>query len=181
MCFCPQAANKSERLSTAVTARVLVRDVNDNAPTIVAPAPGTVLSVNEAAPTGTVLCHVVAVDRDSGDNGRVSYSMMGDADGRFSVNRDTGAVTLMRPPVENGGVARRSFTLNVTATDHGVASKTVHRTLQVTVTGATQSPPSFLQPAYHVNVSEDAALTAFVLKVSARSTLPEPGKPFSWE
>ena len=83
-----QARNVSQRRSSAVTARVFVTDVNDNAPVFLSPA---AISVTEDRPTGFVALHVVAQDNDLGENGRVSYSLRaGNSDGRFHLNPSTG-------------------------------------------------------------------------------------------
>lgn len=83
-----QARNVSQRRSSAVTARVFVTDVNDNAPVFLSPA---AVSVTEDRPTGFVALHVVAQDNDLGENGRVSYSLRaGNGDGRFHLNPSTG-------------------------------------------------------------------------------------------
>ena len=51
-----------------------VKDYNDHKPTFLAPMYNG--SVEETAPVGTTVLQVVAVDRDKGVNGHVTYSVV---------------------------------------------------------------------------------------------------------
>ncbi|XP_049763937.1 protein dachsous-like, partial [Schistocerca cancellata] len=171
-----QAANRSERLAATVTARVVVRDANDNSPEFVSPAASAAVAVAESAAAGALVCHVLAVDRDAGDNGRVSYSLSagggaGDADAAavFALDRDSGALRLRRPLASLPAERRaRGFALDVTAADAGSPPRVARRPLRVAVAAAGRAPPRFLRAAYAANVSEDAAVGAFVARVAAR-------------
>lgn len=61
--------------SARVAVRVLVTDVNDNAPDIVDPQED-VISVREEQPPGTEVVRVRAVDRDQGNNATLTYSIL---------------------------------------------------------------------------------------------------------
>ena len=187
-----QAANKSERLSTSVTAKIVVRDTNDNAPAFVSPTSSTVV-LSDGVTVGSILCHVIAVDRDSGDNGRVTYVITsGNQEGKFSLSYDTGVLTLARSLVSldapnnkraSGGSAGAliggRFVLNVTATDHGKPTpKQATKVLNLIVQGTKENPPRFLHSMYHANVSEDAAVGTYVAKVVAKSASSDSGEYF---
>lgn len=161
-----QAANASERLHTDATARITVRDVNDNGPTIVSPASRR-LYVDGSSRFGHRLCRVVAVDADAGDNGRVVYTMAaGNEDGAFAIGYETGVLTLARRPAD--GAKKR--VLNVTAADRGTPARYTHVVLEVTFTASTdQFAVQFAQKTYSANVSEDAPIGSFVAKVTANS------------
>lgn len=185
-----QPSNMSERLSTSVTARVLVTDANDNSPIFVSPAPASVM-LSDSSPVGATLCHVIAVDRDSDQNGRVTYVITsGNQEGKFALNYDTGVLTLARSLVSvevpsnrkgggpsAGGWGAGRYALNITASDHGAPTpRHATKVLQFIVHGTRENPPRFLQSLYHANVSEDAATGSYVIKVLARSTVPESGR-----
>jgi protocadherin-16/23 len=182
-----QPSNKSERLSTSVTARVMVTDANDNAPVFLSPASSSVF-LSDSATVGSTLCHVVAVDRDSGENGRVTYVIAsGNQEGKFALSYDTGVLTLARPLVSMDAPGNRKgsgtsvgagrYILNVTASDHGSPTpKYATKVLHLIVQGTKESPPRFLHSLYHANVSEDAATGSYVTKVLARSAMSESGK-----
>ncbi|XP_063241640.1 protein dachsous [Bacillus rossius redtenbacheri] len=157
--------NATGRLQSSLTARVVVRDANDNPPVFVSPPAGREVRVREGWPAGAPLCHVLAADRDEGENGRVTYELSsGDPEGVFRLDRDSGALSLARAPAA-GGIA---YELNVTASDHGAAPLRAHRLVRVVVLGAAGSPPRFPRAEYRANVSEDAGVGAFVVKVTAR-------------
>lgn len=186
-----QPSNKSERLSTSVTARLIVTDANDNAPVFVSPASSSVL-LSDSAAVGMTLCHVIAVDRDAGENGHVTYVIVsGNQEGKFALSYDTGVLTLARSLVSVdtpanrrssgarfGGDSGARYILNVTASDHGAPTpRYASKVLHIIVQGTKENPPRFLHSVYHANVSEDAATGSYVTKVLARSPVSESGKP----
>jgi protocadherin-16/23 len=185
-----QPSNKSERLSTSVTARVIVTDANDNPPVFVSPASSSVL-LSDSATVGMTLCHVIAVDRDSGENGRVTYVIVsGNQEGKFALSYDTGVLTLARLLVSVdgpgngrtssasvGGASGGRYILNITASDHGAPTpRYATKVLHIIVQGTKENPPRFLHSLYHANVSEEAATGSYVTKVLARSPMSESGK-----
>jgi protocadherin-16/23 len=185
-----QPSNKSERLSTSVTARVIVTDANDNPPVFVSPASSTVL-LSDSATVGMSLCHVIAVDRDSGENGRVAYVIAsGNQESKFALSYDTGVLTLARSlvsvdapgnwrssGVSVGGASGGRYILNITASDHGAPTpRYATKVLHIIVQGTKENPPRFLHSLYHANVSEDAATGSYLAKVLARSPMSESGK-----
>lgn len=159
-----QAVNVTERLFADVTARIVVRDVNDNAPRIVSPAFNT-LYVDGSTRPGDRLCDVVAVDHDAGDNGRVVYAIGGGNDkSAFSIGYDTG--TLVLTGFANTG---RKHVLNVTVADRGTPARHSYLTLEVAFVTNAEQPVRFAQKLYAANVSEDASVGSFVAKVTANS------------
>lgn len=61
--------------SAKAIVRVMVTDVNDNAPVIVEPEE-TVLSVREELPAGTEVVRIRAIDTDEGNNASITYSFV---------------------------------------------------------------------------------------------------------
>lgn len=169
-----QAANITERLHADVTARITVLDVNDNVPRIVSPAFRR-LYVDGSARPGDWLCDVVAVDQDSGDNGRTVYSVGAvtgddnnneDDDGvsAFAIGYDTGTLVLARF-VDTS----KKYTLNVTVADRGTPVRYAYVTLEVAFTTGAEQSVHFEQINYAANISEDASVGSFVAKVVAKS------------
>lgn len=162
-----QAANATERLWTDVTARIGVRDVNDNGPRVVSPAFRRLRVPGPARP-GRWLCDVVAVDRDAGDNGRTVYAIgAGNDKGLFAIGYDTGALALAGfPDAAAGG----EHVLNITVADMGEPARYAHIALEVTfAAGAERRSVQFAQRAYAANVSADAPVGGFVAKVTANA------------
>lgn len=159
-----QAVNVTERLYADVTARVVVQDANDNGPRIVSPTFRRLYADGSARP-GDWLCDVVAVDLDSGDNGRTVYTITGGNDhGTFGIGYDTGTLVLARVPDTS-----RKHTLNVTVADRGTPARYTHTTLEVAFTTSAEQSVKFAQKLYSANVSEDAPVGSFVVKVTANS------------
>lgn len=169
-----QASNETQRLSTSSTARVIVQDANDHSPRFVSRSRLWLVGDESSGPGAVPLMQVIAVDDDIEDNGRVSYSLHADPDleGLFVLAFDTGVLTLARPLGRRHRGAR--MVLNISASDHGKPPRTSSQLLELEVAGGSESPPRFLQTVYEANVSEDAALGTFVVKVSARD--PDSGK-----
>jgi protocadherin-16/23 len=159
-----QAPDISDRLSATLTARIKLKDVNDNPPVFVSPSSQTAHVRNGAGP-GTRVARLLAVDPDSGDNGKVSYVISGgDPEGRFSLGYENGVLSLARPLEPSA-----RYFVNVTASDRAASPRRSTFGLLVLVQGSAESPLKFVSSEYHANVSEDASVGAFVLTVQAKS------------
>lgn len=169
-----QSTNLTERLSATVTARIVITDSNDNAPKFVLPSNQNVF-FSDSVTVGMLVGHVVAVDSDSGDNGRVTYVIASGNEGNhFSLGYDNGIITLAKPLKFSENT--KSFTLNISAIDHGTPTRRAHMMLKLTAQGSTENPPRFLNSVYYATVPEDATIGTFVVRVSAKSTMLEGGE-----
>ncbi|KAG7213360.1 hypothetical protein KM043_002656 [Ampulex compressa] len=149
-----------ERLASTVTARIVVLDQNDNDPVFVAPESTKVTVTSDLLP-GATLFRVVAVDKDAGDNGRVSYVISSaNEEARFSVGYESGIVSLERPML-------RSTELEITANDHGAPPrKATLRLSLIFASGQTSGPPRLLLSNPVARISEDLQIGAAVLNVA---------------
>lgn len=164
-----QAVNVSERLSSSVTARLIVTDYNDNSPKFVIPIPA-VVTIHETSTVGMKVAHLVAVDSDSGDNGRVTYVISsGNDPGLFALGYDTGVLTLAKPLPQT----HRTYFLNITATDHGTPTRQASLELKLSVEGSAETQPRFFNSVYRANVPEDAPVGTFVTRVSAKALIQD--------
>lgn len=177
-----QAQNISERLSSSVTARILITDANDNNPSFVTPSSNDfTLFLSDLTSVGQVVMHVVAVDKDSGANGRVVYSILsGNEDGYFNMDQNSGLIKLTKPllGVSNMGhhryinnvLTNGKFTFLISASDSGTPTpKETRITMKIVVQGASNNPPRFLESVYHANISENVPAGNFVVRVAAKS------------
>lgn len=180
-----QSVNVTDRLSTLVTARISITDANDNAPTFIAPSENnSVLYLSESAVVGEVVCRVIAIDKDSGNNGRVTYAILsGDENERFEMNEANGAIRLMKAFSNATGEFRyfddnkRKYTLVISASDHGLPVPLVSKIMvEILVQGSSANPPRFAEPVYHINISENVPIGSFVVRVNATSYQSENGK-----
>ncbi|XP_029159355.1 protein dachsous [Nylanderia fulva] len=149
-----------EQLASTVTARIIVLDQNDNNPVFVAPE-STKIAVASNLPLGTSLVRVVAVDKDSGDNGRVSYVITsGNEETHFNVGYESGIVNLAKP-------VTRPTDLEITANDHGSPPrKAVLKLSLIPVTTQISGPPRLLLFNPIARISENLHIGAPVLNVA---------------
>lgn len=174
-----QAVNVTERRSTSVAFVVKVSDSNDNEPVFISPV-NNVIVVNDVTVPNSVIAKVIAVDKDSNENGRVSYVITnGNEDGRFTLGYETGYLMLSKSFVENGNFHKGSYVLNISASDHGSPAKKSVLSLQILVGASKETPPKFVKPTYTVSISEDVPVGSVITKLEARAANSESGK-FSW-
>lgn len=184
-----QSHNVSERLSTSVTARVLVTDANDNAPVFVSPgASDSIVILSDSTAVGQLVAHIVAVDSDSGENGRVTYNILsGNEEDYFTIDTNSGFIELVKPLVSvstsrhhryaNNVLTNGKYTLMISASDNGMpVPKETRISLQIVIQGSSSNPPRFLESVYHANISENIAAGNFVIRVSAKSFQGDSGE-----
>ncbi|KAG7458772.1 hypothetical protein MATL_G00224240 [Megalops atlanticus] len=114
--------------SSTAQLHVLVLDENDNSPTFTKKSYRA--SVREGLPAGSEVVRLTATDGDEGPNGDVTYSLVDDTLGAFTVDGASGVVRTTRPLDRE---AREEYTFWAAATDgcsrgprSAVASITVH-------------------------------------------------------
>ena len=155
----------SAQRSSEKTVKIVIRDVNDNSPKIV--SPGTfVIPAN--SPVGTEVGRVEAIDLDSGENGRISYTLIPGDTSYFQMSSSSGVLTLRASlPAE-----KPILTLNIRVSDAGFADRYGHKatTTKVTVIASTDFSrgPRFTKTVYSKSLSEDVRTGTEVLKVRAQ-------------
>ncbi|KAI7801010.1 putative protocadherin-16 [Triplophysa rosa] len=156
------APDASQRRRGTVTARIFVTDVNDNKPIFIS---ASVVSVMEDQPVGFVVVYVMAVDVDQGENGRVSYRIQsGNTGGKFSLNPDTGALSVLRPIDRE---EQDLFNLTIVAEDHGSQQLSSTQLLSIQVIDVNDEAPYFEESEYEAFVAENQPAGTTVLVVSA--------------
>lgn len=184
-----QSVNLSERLSSLVTARIMVIDANDNGPVFVYPnVDNALIYVSESLSIGDVVTRVIATDKDSNNNSRISYSIIsGNEDGQFGINTITGTIKLHKPFLSNasndmmissgGSGISRKHNLVISAVDNGSPIPlSTQINAQIIVQGLTTNPPKFSESIYYANISENVPSGSFVARVSAKSYHSDSGK-----
>lgn len=141
-----------------------VTDINDNSPVFTRNYYS--FSISEETSVGTAVGSVKAVDRDSGDNGRLTYTILGLDKEVFAVNPASGVLSL-RQKLDREGVEH--YILNITATDNGQLNKySASVSVYINVLDVNDNPPEFEQAFYHGEISEGAHLLTHVTSVVAR-------------
>ncbi|XP_042646437.1 protocadherin gamma-B5-like [Tyto alba] len=143
---------------------VEVLDVNDNAPEI------AVLSVwspvGEDAPVGTVVAVLKASDPDSGENGRVSCELSGEAPLSLVASPGGSYKVVTASALDREQAAEHRVT--VVARDRGSPSLSSRAALVLEVSDVNDNAPVFEEAAYSAYVAENNAAGAPVLRVRAR-------------
>ncbi|XP_043917634.1 protocadherin Fat 4 [Protopterus annectens] len=156
-----------------IEVRILVLDINDNAPTF--PDPSIAVTFKEDAGRGRQVILDTATDSDTGTNGvdHSSYRIIaGNEDGRFKLDitvNPSGEGAFLHL-VCQGGLDREvtpSYQLTVEVEDRGQPRRLGHLQVNVTVQDVNDNPPSFEQSQYRASIYEDAAVGSSVLQVAA--------------
>ena len=150
----------------SVPASVLINitDVNDMYPiflnSLYSPLP-----FSETVPMGSELLRVQAIDRDEGDNGRVTYTYVTpDIDSTFHLDPTTGSITL------SGSLdyeARRSYMFVVQATDGGESALSASARVELSVRDENDNTPMFIGSQFQATVQENLSSHTSVIQLSA--------------
>lgn len=148
-------------LSSALRIVLNVEDSNDNMP-IPSKLLYEVSVLEEEIPPVRVVT-IDATDMDSGANGDITYRLLDDANGSFTINDKTGevftAVILDRETIAH-------YELTVQLTDRGLPSLSSTTTLSISVTDKNDNPPRFTR-LYAVNVTENSPPGHFVIRLTS--------------
>ncbi|XP_051560919.1 protocadherin-23 [Myxocyprinus asiaticus] len=156
-------AEDQDGLSSQTFVHIDVEDVNDNAP-VFSPE-NYITSVSSHAPPGTELLSVFASDRDSGNNGQITYKLLpGDSASLFTVDQSTGAVYLSSSLSQ---LHSSSVKLSVSAWDRGGMSAVLPANITVNILHSDQPPALFQKSHYTFSISEDAPVGSSVGLVQA--------------
>nr|KAF6400970.1 FAT atypical cadherin 4 [Rousettus aegyptiacus] len=178
--------------------RVLVWDLNDNAP--VFPDPSIVVTFKEDSSSGRQVILDTATDSDIGSNGvdHRSYRIIqGNEAGRFRLDitlSPSGEGAFLHL-VSKGGLDREvtpQYQLLVEVEDKGEPRRRGYLQVNVTVQDINDNPPVFGSSHYQAGVPEDAAVGSSVLQVAAadadegtnadiRYRLQDEGTPFQMD
>ncbi|CRK94042.1 CLUMA_CG007566, isoform A, partial [Clunio marinus] len=193
-----QSSNVSVRLSTSVTARIMIIDTNDNNPIFVQPTvKDTLVYLSDSATVGQLVTHVIAIDKDNGQNGLISYNIVsGNEDGRFNIDTENGFIELAKPLIRKiesnaktstnqnsvSNLISGKYNLVVSARDHGMPTpKEARVNIKIVIQGSTNNPPRFLDTVYYANITENVALGSFVVRVNAKSFNNENGGNLTYD
>ncbi|KAG5675437.1 hypothetical protein PVAND_005341 [Polypedilum vanderplanki] len=155
-----------------IEVRIIVQDINDNAPEF--PEPSIAVSFSESAAQGTRLLLDAATDRDSGTNKVTDdYRIVdGNHDDKFRLavtTNPSGDVSYLH--LETTGKldreTRGSYVLNISARDGGSPPKNGYLQVNVTILDVNDNPPIFDHSDYIVSLNESVVPGTPVLQVMA--------------
>ncbi|KAM6988350.1 LOW QUALITY PROTEIN: protocadherin Fat 3-like [Tautogolabrus adspersus] len=158
-----EARREHDRLHVArVLVKVQVEDINDNSPVFVGLPYYAAVQV-EAEPDSHIF-RVMAVDRDKGINGEVSYYLKDDH-GHFEIDRQTGSISLKR--AFESDLSNVEYQMVIYARDGGYPP--LSSTTEFPITVVNKAMPVFDKSFYSVTVNEDVAVHTPILGINATS------------
>ncbi|TSK13169.1 Cadherin EGF LAG seven-pass G-type receptor 1 [Bagarius yarrelli] len=144
---------------------IIVEDANDNVPQFSREKyQGTVF---EDAPQYTSVLQISASDRDSGSNGRVSYTFQGgdDGEGDFFIEQFSGIIRTNRKlDRENIPV----YNLKAYAVDRGIPPLKAPVEIQVSVLDINDNAPVFEQDELYIEIQENSPIDSVVARITAK-------------
>lgn len=149
---------------------IIILDANDNAPQFLRDMYQG--SVFEDAPTYTIVLQISASDRDSGPNGRLSYTFQGgdDGEGDFVIEPYSGIIrTARKLDRENVPV----YNLKAFAVDRGVPPLKAAVSVHVVVQDVNDNAPVFDRDELYIDVNENSPVGSVVARITA--TDPDEG------
>uniref|UniRef100_A0A8C7FPU8 Protocadherin-16 n=1 Tax=Oncorhynchus kisutch TaxID=8019 RepID=A0A8C7FPU8_ONCKI len=149
---------------TEANLTILVEDVNDNAPTFTQDL-YQVMTLAEHSPAGSAVVTVTATDRDSGENGRVTYRVMSSTRDIFYIDPSNGTLFITQQAEFDS--ENPSILVVIESRDMGTPALSSIATVQVQVTDVNDNAPVFLQSEYRATVSEDGLPGATILTLEA--------------
>uniref|UniRef100_A0A4W5MZ02 Dachsous cadherin-related 1a n=1 Tax=Hucho hucho TaxID=62062 RepID=A0A4W5MZ02_9TELE len=148
---------------TEANLTILVEDVNDNAPTFTQDLYQVILA--EHSPAGSAVVTVTATDRDSGENGRVTYRVMSSTRDIFYIDPSNGTLFITQQAEFDS--ENPSILVVIESRDMGTPALSSIATVQVQVTDVNDNTPVFHQSEYRATVSEDGLPGATILTLEA--------------
>ncbi|XP_027864173.1 protocadherin alpha-10-like isoform X13 [Xiphophorus couchianus] len=155
----------SPSLSSTSVILVHVSDVNDNKPSF--PEAATNVFIKENSQIGAVIKTVSAVDADSDQNGKISYSLLIDNNNplplrsMINVNSETGDIISLQ---SFNYEELKTFQFTVQATDSGVPPLSSNVTVNVLILDENDNNPTILAP-----YSEHGSVNSETIPYSAES------------
>ncbi|KAF7668307.1 hypothetical protein LDENG_00013580 [Lucifuga dentata] len=136
---------------TEANITILVEDINDNAPTFTQDLYQVTLP--EHTPAGSAVVTITATDRDSGENGKITYRVMSSTQEGFYIDPNNG--TLFINQRAEFDPERPSVNIVIEARDGGSPALSSLTTIQVQISDVNDNAPVFHQSEYRATVSED--------------------------
>ncbi|GLV44546.1 kugelei [Carabus blaptoides fortunei] len=124
--------------------------------------------VYENAALGSVVLTALAIDRDKGENARVTYSITsGNVGNVFTIDSRMGTIHVSR---ELDLASAPEYTLYVRATDHGNPPLSSTVPAHIMVTMSDNAEPKFTQKDLSAEIYEDRPIGSYVTHLEVRST-----------
>lgn len=150
------------------TIEITVHDHNDHAPEFIAKLMQG--KMYETATEGSMVLQILATDRDSGENGRISYSIDGGNVGNvFHIDSQLGFLRLAKQ-LDVHDASSDEYLLQVKATDNGKPRLSSQIPVHIMVNMADNAPPRFVRQDTTAEIYENSPEGTFVTEIEAMSS-----------
>ncbi|XP_037531411.1 protocadherin Fat 3 [Nematolebias whitei] len=144
---------------------IQVEDCNDHSPVFLSPRYEA--SISNLAPAGSEVIRVKALDKDTGSNADISYSLhSGNIGNIFSIDSKLGSISVSKPLDLQ---PQDQFHLTVKAIDQSFPQHSDFCSVHIHIRISDQTPPTFPSEEYLTEVSESSAPGTPVVTISASS------------
>ena len=151
------------------TIEILVHDHNDHAPEFIAKLMQG--KMYETAAEGSMVLQILATDRDSGENGRITYSIDGGNVGNvFQIDSQLGFLRLAKQLDMGASSMDTEYLLQVKATDNGKPRLSSQIPVHIMVNMADNAPPRFMRQDTTAEIYENSPEGTFVTEIGAMSS-----------
>ncbi|XP_048248072.1 protocadherin Fat 4-like [Haliotis rufescens] len=168
-----QVAATDDQTTIYTNVTVTITDINDNSPIFKIPSTDNmVIPVSKFREPEAIIYTVLATDKDSGDNGRVTYFILNTIDAsRFSIDRTNGDIRT-RQSLFN--LEDNLFHITVEARDNGSPSLTSSRQISFQI-----KSESILEEFIYRSITENSSPVSLDLLVGPFKTFPKSEVSFS--
>lgn len=153
----------SPSLTSTCMVHVNVLDENDNTP--VFPDKKIELKLSEDANVGDMIYEFMANDQDLGQNGKLSYFLAGNNLNGFSINSESGVMTIAS---QLDREKRDHVDMVVSAVDNGVYPKTGTVMVSIDITDVNDNAPVIQTLTSVINVKEGIPVGTTITKIDAK-------------
>lgn len=124
--------------------------------------------VYETATIGSYVAQMYAIDRDIGDNAKITYSIVsGNIGNVFAIEPDMGVISVAKGLDIN---TLPEYMIQVKATDNGKPALYSQIPVHIMVVMADNAPPRFLKTDPAIEIYENQPVGTFVMHLETRST-----------
>ena len=153
------------RKMASVKVSIDIEDANDHDP--VFEQPSYLIETYEDLTPGTKLLTLTAIDQDSGQNGRIQYTIMNTESVPFAINSETGEITALTTLDRDEGL-QEYITLRVRASDFGKPFRRESETyVHIHVKVFNDNEPVFEYSICKIQVNEDAPVGTILATLTA--------------
>uniref|UniRef100_A0A0K0E875 Cadherin n=2 Tax=Strongyloides stercoralis TaxID=6248 RepID=A0A0K0E875_STRER len=150
-------------LESKVPLTINIEDINDNPPVFTQPL--YTATTKEDVEIGKILLKVTAYDKDSGDNGKIFYTV---SDDHFMINSNGEIMAKKRLDADQNQERFYIYRFNVTATDKGLPSKQSTAQIHIRTENVNDEKPIFRPTRlYQASIAENAEGGTPVIEVQA--------------